>query len=171
MAAAHRGDASLYELLLREIAIAIERYIRQRFGPVPFLEDCVQECLLAIHVGRHTYDPRRPFRPWLFTIVHNRTVDFLRRSYIASKHKAEDEERFERQPAHEPDPADELAASELLQELEPLHRNALALTKIGGYSTAEAAAQTGISESAMRARVSRAMRAAAQLLKRDQNRR
>jgi RNA polymerase sigma-70 factor, ECF subfamily len=171
MAAAHRGDSRLYELLLREVATAIERYVRRRFGTVPFVEDCVQECLLSIHLGRHTYDPRRPFRPWMFTIVHHRTVDFLRRSYVASKHAREDNESVEHAHRHAPDPADELAAGDWLRELEPLHRDALSLTKVAGYSTAEAAVRAGISEPAMRARVSRALRAAAQLFKREQNRR
>jgi len=28
-------------------------------------EDAVQDVLLAIHEKRHTYDPARPFGPWL----------------------------------------------------------------------------------------------------------
>ena len=84
MAAAHRGDKRLYERLLRETAIAIDRYIRRRFGALSFVDDCVQECLLAIHNARHTYNPERPFRPWLFALVRNKTIDLLRRSYAGA---------------------------------------------------------------------------------------
>jgi RNA polymerase sigma-70 factor (ECF subfamily) len=64
MAAAHRGDKRLYERLLRETAVAIDRYIRRRFRALSFVDDCVQESLLAVHNARHTYNPERPFRPW-----------------------------------------------------------------------------------------------------------
>jgi RNA polymerase sigma-70 factor (ECF subfamily) len=167
MAAAHRGDAGVYERLLRELGTVVERYVRQRFGPLPFLEDCVQECLLAIHTARHTYDPRRPFRPWFFTIVRNRTIDFLRRSYVAP---------LDTLPTHglvpvpeiAPDPVAEISAGELLRQLAAPYRDALELTKVLGYSTSEAAARLGISEPALRARVSRALRATAELLRKEQ---
>jgi RNA polymerase sigma-70 factor (ECF subfamily) len=165
MAAAHRGDARAYEALLGELASVIERFVARRFGQLAFSEDCVQECLLAIHVGRHTYDPRRPFRPWFFDIVRHKTIDLLRRSYIAAS--VPDDAIAIAGAAVEPDPAEELVAGELLQRLGPDHRAALELTKLRGYSTAEAAAKLGISETAMRMRVSRALRAAEQLLERE----
>jgi RNA polymerase sigma-70 factor (ECF subfamily) len=167
MAAAHRGDSRSYEALFGEIAVAIERYVRRRFGSLgPFSEDCVQECLLAIHLGRHTYDPARPFRPWLFAIVRNKTIDLLRRSYAVSWRETAEAGRatvF----GFNADPADELAAGEWLLQLEPNHRAALELTKLRGYSTAEAAAEIGISETAMRTRVSRALRATVELLRKE----
>ena len=78
MALAHGGDHDAYRQLLGELANAIETYIRVRFGAIDSLEDCVQECLLVIHKARHTYDPVRPFRPWLFTLVRHRTIPRLR---------------------------------------------------------------------------------------------
>jgi len=168
MAAAHRGDGRLYEQLLRELARVIEAYVRNRFGALSFTEDCVQECLIAIHAARHTYDPRRPFRPWLFTIVRNKTVDMLRRSYAGER--AQVEPIDDRLPAEERDPVDALTAGEILTRLQPQFRNALTLTKIYGYSLAEAAERSGISESAMKSRVSRAVRAAGQLLDREAER-
>ena len=164
MAAAHGGDSRAYERLLIELGDAIERYVRYRFGALCFIEDCVQECLLAVHTGRHTYDPRRPFRPWLFTIVRNRTIDLLRSSYAGREATGT---LLAEQPARTAGPADAIAAGELLAQLEPGHRDALTLTKIFGYSLAEAAERTGISESAMKSRVSRAVRAAENLLLRE----
>lgn len=161
MAAAHRGDMSLYEQLLGELGTVIERYIRSRFGSLSFTEDCVQECLLAIHSGRHTYDPKRPFRPWLFSIVRNKTVDLLRRSYAAERGPTEPlDDRLSTQPDYES--AEAIGA--ILAQLNPQFRQALTLTKVFGYSIAEAADRTGISESAMKSRVSRAVRAAEALL-------
>lgn len=163
MAAAQRGDRRAYEQLLRELGSAIELYVRRRFASLMFVEDCVQECLLAIHKGRHTYNPQRPFRPWLFAIVRNRVIDLLRGNYEGNGAPGADAAHIY---AH-PDPGDELAAGDVLDRLAPQQRRALTLTKIYGYSVAEAAAQSGISESAMKSRVSRALRAASQLLERE----
>src|SRR5438046_2163255 len=43
------------------------------------VEDAVQDILLTIHSIRQTYDPARPFGPWLVTIANRRFVDRLRR--------------------------------------------------------------------------------------------
>jgi RNA polymerase sigma-70 factor (ECF subfamily) len=37
--------------------------------------------LLALHNVRATYDPARPFMPWLLAIAHNRFVDGARRYF------------------------------------------------------------------------------------------
>jgi len=129
----------------------------------------VQECLLAIHLARHTYDPRRPFRPWFFTIVRNKTIDLLRRAYYAPAPADEGAARGAESDAGAADPAGSVAAGELLTRLEPSHRDALMLTKIVGYSLAEAAARLGISEAAMKSRVNRAIRATALLLQQEQD--
>ena len=167
MAAAHRGDSRRYEQLLRELADVIEGYIRSRFGALSFTEDCVQECLLAIHTGRHTYDPKRAFRPWLFTIVRNKTVDLLRRSYAGERAATAVLEETVADAAQAPD--EQLSAGDVLAQLQPNFRSALTLTKICGYSLAEAAERSGISESAMKSRVSRAVRAAELLLAQERN--
>jgi RNA polymerase sigma-70 factor (ECF subfamily) len=164
MASAHRGDARRYELLLRELSAVIAHYIQRRFGALSFTEDCVQECLLTIHEARHTYDPARPFRPWLFTIVRNKTVDVLRRSQRAAAARP-----AVPAPGTADDPAEELAAGELLRLLSPEHARALTLTKIDGYSLSEAAARVGVSVGAMKSRVSRALLATEHLLERERD--
>lgn len=161
MAAAHRGDKRLYERLLCEIASAIEGYVRRRFGAVSFVDDCVQECLLAVHNARHTYDAARPFRPWLFALVRNKTIDLLRRSYGGDPDAAPlDADHLPAMSTHEA----QAEAEDILAQLQPQFRNALLLTKIIGYSLSEAADRSGITETAMKTRVSRAMRAAESLL-------
>ena len=75
MARAQEGDRGAYEKLMTDLASAVEAYVRRRFGDAgasDFFEECVQESLIAIHQARHTYDPRRSFRPWFFTIVPGR---------------------------------------------------------------------------------------------------
>jgi RNA polymerase sigma-70 factor, ECF subfamily len=156
MARAQRGDQSAYESLLRETGAAIETYIRVRFGKLEVLEDCVQECLMAIHAARHTYDPGRLFRPWLFTIVRHKTIDLLRQrqTWLMSKEVAAeagtgttDVDRLLRI----------IDGVRILEQLAPDHREMVTLAKYGGYTTAEAAVWLGISESAAKARLQRAL--------------
>jgi RNA polymerase sigma-70 factor (ECF subfamily) len=156
MQRAQRGDGICYEHLLTEIARVVERYLRARFGDIDVLEDCVQECLLAVHLARHTYDPRRPFRPWMFTIVRHRTIDVLRQRRTRL--------RFERSLAREQETVLEREALSrlvlgvrVLERLAPGYQEAVALTKYAGYSTAEAAAWLGVSEPALKARLHRGL--------------
>ena len=167
MVAAHGGDKLLYEQLLRELGNTTEKYIRRRFGQLACIEDCVQECLLAIHLARHTWNPRRRFRPWFFTIVHHKTIDMLRRSSYSPPQCGHVPPGMELDDAAGSDPADEMLPGDLLNQLGRANRDALTLTKIDGYSLAEAAARAGISETAMKSRVARAIRATAALLQRE----
>lgn len=89
MGQAQLGDERGYAQLLEELGDAIAAFLNSRFGPIDLIEDCVQECLIAIHSARHTYDTKRLFRPWFFAIVRNRTIDLLRsqRSYKTALEK------------------------------------------------------------------------------------
>ena len=78
MVAAQTGDRHAYESLLTRIAALALAFVRRRVGEVPWSEDVVQESLLAVHRARHTYDPARPFAPWMYAIVQNRLIDALR---------------------------------------------------------------------------------------------
>jgi RNA polymerase sigma-70 factor (ECF subfamily) len=81
MQAAQDGDRVAYAGLMRDLVPLLQRLVRRRLG---FLqptdrEDLVQDMLLSLHAARGTYDPRRPFTPWLMSIAHHRMVDRARR--------------------------------------------------------------------------------------------
>lgn len=153
MAQALAGDREAYEQLLGELSAAIEAYLRSRFGGWESLEDCVQESLLAIHRARHTYDSRRPFRPWLFTIVRHKALDLLRRRRVREAAAS-----LEAGPEPPAEPGLRLDGAKMLDWLEPKYREALVLTKLEGFSTEDAAARAGVSVTAMKTRVHRAIR-------------
>ena len=161
MTRAQEGDQGAYGTLLAEVSQAVETYIRVRFGPIVGLEDCVQECLLTLHHARHTYDPARPFRPWLFTLVRHRTIDVLRRAQRARDHQST-------HAAAAMGDIDALARRldgvRVLERLAPDHREAITLTQYAGCTTAEAAAWLGISETALKARLRRGLIAIRKLL-------
>ena len=168
MARANRGDAQAYRDLMGEVAEAVEAFVRSQLGGSDFVEDCVQESLLAVHRARATYDPGRPFRPWLFTIVRHKTIDLLRRRGVRERERGTEPDQLAAvaDPASA-DPTAGLEAGALLGRLEPEQREALALTKLAGYSLAEAAERAGVSQSAMKTRVHRALRAARRILERE----
>lgn len=159
MARAQGGDADAYRTLLGELQGAIERYLRSRFGDADLVEECTQESLLAVHRARDTYDPKRRFRPWLFTIVRHKAIDLLRRRVVREVVRPDpDVVETAADPTHAP-PTERLEAARLLEALEPKYRDALWLTKIEGLSIGEAADQAGVTPSAMKTRVHRAIRA------------
>jgi RNA polymerase sigma factor (sigma-70 family) len=89
MQAAQTGDADAYRELLRAITPRIRQIIsRQRgFAGTEAVEDLVQDVLLSMHSVRATYDPQRPFIPWLLAILRNRLVDGARRYGRTAAHE------------------------------------------------------------------------------------
>lgn len=156
MVSAQAGDEADYRRLLGELSEVVSRYLRSRIGFHHFLDDCVQETLIAIHQARHTYDSKRKFRPWLFAIVRHKAIDALRKQRAAqnavARHSALE------QPGSDTEQLENsILSGRLVNSLSEPYREAIALTKIVGLSTSEAAAQLSISESALKVRVHRAI--------------
>jgi len=163
MEQAQAGDEPAYIQLLGELADAIKAYLLARFGVHGMVEDCVQECLIAIHDARHTYDPRRPFRPWMFAIVRHKTIDMLRKDSTRSRLEGEVD------PTSRDDAAiSALEASRLLAVLSDDHRNAVLLTKFWGFSVNESASRLGVSNNVVKVRVHRAISKMRQVLEAEE---
>jgi RNA polymerase sigma-70 factor (ECF subfamily) len=69
--------------MLKEVASALRRSLASRLVRVGLgaheAEDLVQEILIGLHGKRHTWDPARPFMPWLHAITRYKLIDFARR--------------------------------------------------------------------------------------------
>ena len=82
MRAERRGEAVAYERMLKEVATALRRSLAPRLVRVGLgaheAEDLVQEILIGLHGKRHTWDPARPFLPWLHAITRYKLIDFTR---------------------------------------------------------------------------------------------
>ena len=168
MASAQAGDEADYRALLTELSRAIKHYLLSRIGSQHFIEDCVQDTLIAVHQARHTYDRRRRFRPWLFAIVRHKTIDTLRRQRSQQQLAQQQGDRLlQEQNASTEDLHNSIAQGRLMDSLSPQHREALTLTKFIGLSNAEAAAQLHISEGAVKVRVHRAIGSLTRLLEAD----
>ena len=159
MALAQQGDESAYAELLNEVATILKRYCRKFIFDEGSLEDCVQECLVAIHKARATYDPKRLFKPWMYTIARNKTIDFLRASSRVKAEEVSDElietKQDIRDFSYKVHLSDQL--SDALGKLKPGYRDSIILTKYAGYSVEEAADILSISPVSLRVRVSRGL--------------
>src|SRR5215216_1531713 len=87
MRAANRGCPQAYDSLLSELAGVLRAMARRALARSPEVdvEDVVQECLLAIHLKRHTWDEQRALLPWVRAIAHHKIVDSVRRRVRANE--------------------------------------------------------------------------------------
>jgi len=161
------GDEQAYKAFLQGMSRHLRAYLSRRlFGWPDDVEDLVQECLLAMHNQRHTYDSDQPLTAWVHAIARYKMIDLLRAKSV-------------REALHDPlDDADELfAASDgeardaqrdlhtLLETLPERQRLPILHTKLEGLSVAEAAQRTGMSESAVKVNVHRGLKALAARLR------
>jgi RNA polymerase sigma-70 factor (ECF subfamily) len=79
MARAQDGDRCAYRRLLEEITPYLRSLAVRHRALSGEAEDAVQDILLTLHSARHTYDPSRPFGPWLVAIANRRIIDRMRR--------------------------------------------------------------------------------------------
>jgi len=162
MAQAQAGDRAAYHRLLTEITPYVRsiaaRYHRTRED----VEDAVQDILLSVHTIRHTYDPSRPFGPWLATIADRRALDRLRKRLRSAGRETPLEpvhETFATAPTNGESAgleAEELARA--LERLPPGQRQALELLKLKEMSLKEASAATGLSITALKVATHRALK-------------
>jgi RNA polymerase sigma-70 factor (ECF subfamily) len=169
MRAAQTGDSVAYERLLREISPLIRALVRRHCSNRADIEEMVQETLLTVHRVRHTYDPDRPFCPWLAAIAWRRSIDALRRRIRVSRHETPEHAAYETfsQAAANSDleeigSAEELA--QLLRLLPPRQREALEALKLKEMTLAEASVASGQSVAALKVNTHRALKALRSLM-------
>ena len=156
------GDNEAYAAFLTRSSVRVRAYFRRRLVAFPDdVEDLVQETLLALHNRRHTYRPSQPVTPWLFAIARYKLVDLLR---------AQSPRRAVEVSLDDDDAPLELAGDgggggearrdllKLLESLPDRYRVPIVLVKLEGRSVAEAAAATGMSESAVKVGIHRGLK-------------
>jgi RNA polymerase sigma-70 factor, ECF subfamily len=157
------GDAAAHKALLTRLSAHLRAYFKARLARIGMVaadaEDLVQETLIAIHTRRHTYDRSQPLTPWVYAIARYRLVDYLRRS----KGSAMDvpiEEAEEVLANDDPSSVESgLDLAQLMARLSPKARQAIQFVKLDGLSVSEAAARSGLSQSAVKVSVHRGLRA------------
>jgi RNA polymerase sigma-70 factor (ECF subfamily) len=153
MAAAQAGNAALYHRLLVEVDAWLRRYYGRRLPPA-MVADAVQDTLMAIHEKRHTYDPVRPFEPWLAAIARYKWIDRLRAMKTAPTEALTDDIAT---PDHGDAVSSAWSLERLLRELKPAQAEVIRLVKLQGLSIEEAAARTGQSVSLVKVNIHRGL--------------
>ena len=151
---AQHGDREAYAALLEACQSWLKRYFARRIGPCQ-LDDLIQETLFSLHRKRASFDPARPFLPWLAAIARYRWIDHLRKVYRADEAGLSDSFAA---PSEEPAISARISLESLFARLPPAQVRAIELVKIEGFSVTEAAHACGQSESLIKVNIHRGLK-------------
>lgn len=175
MAAAQGGDAAAYRALLDACLPVIAGMARAQGVRGEAVDDVVQDTLLTVHRARASYDPARPFLPWLRAITRRRAIDRLRRAGRRPR-EVHDPSGYEAHADAGPAPGHGIEArqrdAELARAVAALpagQRQAVEQLAYAERSLEEAAALTGRSKGALKVNLHRALKALRERLSRDKD--
>lgn len=161
MARAQDGDRTAYQRLLEEITPYLRSLAAYRHRDPNDVEDAVQDILLTVHAIRHTFDPSRPFGPWLVTIANRRFIDRLRRQGRKRDRETPlmpEHETFSEPQTNLEEKPDRHELEKAIDELPPMQRQAIQLIKLREMSLREASTASGMSIAALKVNVHRAVK-------------
>ena len=168
MARAQAGERDAYRRLLEEITPYVRSLAVKAHRDPCDIEDTVQDVLLTVHTIRHTYDPERPFGPWLVAIAHRRIVDRLRRQGRVRAHETPldgEHETLAGSDANYLERSVEMAdLRDAVERLPAGQRDAITLMKLQEMSLRQAAVSSGTSIAALKVATHRAMKSLRKLL-------
>ncbi len=171
MVAAQAGDQRAYQAALRSCAPIAARVARRRGVAPDRVDDVVQDVLLTIHRALPTYDPARPFMPWLYAIADRRAIDCLRVRGRQGAREVFDPLAYEMEPAVfvDADAAldgarDAARLREAIAKLPAGQRQAVETLGLAEHSLEDAAGLTGRNKVALKVNLHRALKALRQHL-------
>lgn len=171
------GDAAAFERLYARHRAGLFRFILRQCGERGTAEELFQDVWSNLIQARSGYRPDARFATWLYTLAHNRVVDwYRRRSKVVWLQFGADEDdapvddkgapalsqALVAQRGEQPEvraESKQLAARmlELLDELPPAQREAFLLHQEGGLSIAEIAVATQTAAETAKSRLRYAM--------------
>lgn len=162
MRAAQDGDGRSYERLLTAILPVLRAVVSNKWRNAQDVEDIVQDVVLSVHTVRHTYDPSRPFMPWLMAITSRRIADAARKRASRGGETLVDTipETFQDVSAKtgQEHSEDHEAVQNAIASLPEGQREAIDLLKLKELSLQEAAAVSGKSIVSLKVSVHRALK-------------
>jgi RNA polymerase sigma factor (sigma-70 family) len=167
MARAQDGDGAAYHRLLQDIAPYLRSLAARRYHDPNDVEDAVQDILLTIHSIRQTYDPARPFGPWLVTIANRRFIDRLRRQGRVRARETPltpEHETFSEPRANQEESTDRRELEGAIDNLPPRQQQAIRLLKLKEMSLKEAAVASGMSITSLKVNTHRALKSLRKML-------
>lgn len=166
------GQERAYREFLRRYREPVYRLIRSIIRDSDEALDVTQETFVAAFTALKTYDPARPFKPWITRIAVNKCRDRARfRAVRAFFTQAAPIERAFDLASDSASPEDQtIGRAELarvnasMARLPVKLREVLVLRAVEGLTQAETAALLGVTEKTVETRLSRARRALATLI-------
>jgi RNA polymerase sigma-70 factor, ECF subfamily len=135
-----QGDMDALHWVVETYQDAMLRLGWRFFGRAAEAQDFAQDVFVRLYEQRHHYNPDRPLQPWLYTVAANLGREHLRRHReipmgddlpaLTVNAEAEDRVLQDEQRRH---------VLQLLQTLQPKHREVLALRFESGLSLQEIA--------------------------------
>jgi len=152
------GDQRTYAELLQATSRLLQPYLSKRLNSASEVDDVLQEILISVHKARHTYDGKRPYKPWVYAIAKFRLHDHLRAHYNDQLHHADDLSEIEEiLPEDVTEPV--LSYESISIEVEKLPEKQATILRLmhqEGYTAREVAEKIGMSESAVKVAAHRA---------------
>ena len=146
--------AGLYATLEQPLLRYLWTFVRDRTTA----EDLLQETFLQVHRARHTYQPPRPVRPWIYAITRHVALMYLR-SARRRKERLADEDLPELPVPPEMESfADRATVQRLLAGLPDNAREVLVLHHLLGLSFKEVGRIIGIAAGTAKVRAHRAIK-------------
>jgi RNA polymerase sigma-70 factor (ECF subfamily) len=151
------GDVAAFDALVRRylrsgLSVAWE-FVEERHDA----EDILQDAFVRVLDGIASFDARRPFAPWFFTILRNVARNTARTrgrwEYVPLPDSVPDDG-----PATDPAERAELRdrVQDLLESMPPVQRACFRLCELEGFSRSEVANMMGVRESTVRVHIHRA---------------
>ena len=134
---------------------SIYRFARRILGSPEEARDVTQETFMRL-AGERRPNSQGPLKGWLFTVVRNLCIDYLRKQ---SRHAEAHYDEFSHDAKCEPRPARGEAVDavrEAVNRLDFEHREVLILREFEGMSYTEIAAVVGCPEGTVKSRIARA---------------
>lgn len=155
------GDPEAFGALVERWAPAVRRVTRAALGDPDEADDAAQDAFLSAWTNVASYDPTRPFGPWILRIATNRAYDRGRRRKIRKVEELHDD-----RPSNKAGPDQETERVMLRERLDVAlaglpqrQRVAITMFDAEGYSHGEIAEVLGVPEGTVRSDVFHARRA------------
>ena len=161
---AHRaasGDMEAFEELVNRHRGVVYRLARSVTGNHHDADDASQETFVRVFRALGSYDPGRPFKPWLKRIIYNTSLNVLRSSKVRSREIASENLPEIADPSAGPGSSIQMKQTvgkvdQALNDMPGELRTTLLLRAVDGMSYKEIAATTGVRIGTVMSRLSRA---------------
>jgi RNA polymerase sigma-70 factor (ECF subfamily) len=155
------GDMSAFEDLVDRHRMAVYRLARSITGNHHDADDAAQETFLRVYRALGSYDPDRPFKPWLKRITYNTSLNTVRatksrsRGFVAGDF-TEVADQSPRQPERMEAKQSIARVDNAVQTLPSELRATLLLRAVEGMSYKDIATAMGVKIGTVMSRLSRA---------------